>query len=245
MIRGPLDHVTVDELAAAYAAGALDASEERAVSEHLATCDEPHAEARSFLDAAAVLPATLEPVAPSAALRERLMASVATTPQDHRRSPAAAVVQEPPRQPWWRLAPLPTALAAVALAAAVGLGAWGVSVNAQLGDRDAAIRAIASADAIHAASGSAGTGWVIESGDQAMFLASDLAALPAGSLYELWLIGPEGAPIAVGTLTDTKGVVLVTLDRSLSGSITFAVTVEASRVEAPTSDPVLVAALDA
>jgi anti-sigma factor RsiW len=241
-----MDCAAVDELAAAYATSALDRDEEVAVSEHLATCDQPHLDARSLIDAAAVLPASLGPIAPSAALRERLMATVAATPQDHRPrvAPRSAAVEEPRPAPWWRLAPLPTALAAIALAAAIGIGAWGASLNAQLADRDAAIQAIASADAIHAASGSAGTGWVIESGDQAMFMASDLAALPAGSLYELWLIGPDG-PVAVGTLTDTSGVALVTLERSLSGSTTFALTVEAERVDSPTSDPVLVAALDA
>ena len=244
-----LDCSSTDELAAAYALGALDGSEERALSAHLATCDRPHAEARSLIDAAAVLPASLDPVAPSAALRDRLMATVATTPQEHR--PAVAPVRErvaapvEPRRAWWQFGPLPAALAAVGLAAAVGLGAWGVSVNAQLAERDAALRAVASADSIHAASGAVGSGWVIESGDEAMFMAEDLAELPDGQLYEFWLIDAEGNAAAAGVLTETDDVTLVTLERGIEDAAVFAVTVEAERVEQSANDPVMVAALDA
>lgn len=244
-----LDCSRTDELAAAYALGALDVAEERTVSAHLATCDQAHAEARSLIDAAAALPASLEPVAPSPALRNRLMATVATTAQEHR--PAVAPVRErvaapaERRRAWWQLGALPAGLAAVGLAAAVGLGAWGVSVNAQLAERDAALRAVASADSIHAASGAVGSGWVIESGDEAMFMAEDLAELPDGQLYEFWLIDAEGNAAAAGILTETDEVTLVTLERGIEDAAVFAVTVEAERVEQSANDPVMVATLDA
>jgi anti-sigma-K factor RskA len=238
----------VDELAGAYALSATSADEEREISEHLAGCDQPHAEARELIGAAALIPASLEPVAPSAALRERLMATVAATPQDHAIS--APLAREPsrpvtePRRPWWQLGWVPTAVAAVAVAAAIGIGAWNVSLSGQIAERDAALRAIAGADAAYAVSGSAGSGWVLETDGRAIFLADTLAALPADQLYELWLIGPDGAPEAVGTVTDTTGVALVTLERELGSATTFAVTVETSRVSAPTTEPVLVASLD-
>lgn len=244
-----LDCSRTDELAAAYALGALDVAEERSVSAHLASCDQAHAEARSLIDAAAALPASLEPVAPSPALRNRLMATVATTAQEHR--PAVAPVRErvaapsERRRAWWQLGALPAGLAAVGLAAAVGLGAWGVSVNAQLAERDAALRAVASADSIHAASGAVGSGWVIESGDEAMFMAEDLAELPDGQLYEFWLIDAEGNAAAAGILTETDDVTLVTLERGIEDAAVFAVTVEAERVEQSANDPVMVATLDA
>ncbi len=53
-----------------------------------------------------------------------------------------------------------------------------------------------------------------------------------------------GYVASVGTLTDTEGVALVTLERALGPATVFAVTVEAERVDAPTSDPVLVASLE-
>lgn len=241
---------TVDDLAAAYALGAVDPEEERAVSHHLRTCTEPHAEARRLIDAAALLPASLDPVMPSTSLRGRLMSTIAETPQDHRQAapargrPVDAAVIPTSRRPWWQLRPLPAALAAAGLAAAIGLGAWNADLRTQLADRDAALRAVASADAAYAASGSAGSGWVFESGGSAFFVADSLAALPADRIYELWLIEPDAAPVAVGVLTETDGIATVTLERGLGAASAFAVTVEEERVDAPTSDPVLVAALE-
>jgi anti-sigma-K factor RskA len=239
----------VDELAAAYALGAVDADQERDIAAHLASCAQPHADAREQIDVAAGLPRSLDPVEPSPALRGRLMATIAATPQDHRATSPVSVTPQPipveaERRPWWRAAPLATALAAVALAAAVGLGAWGVSLNQQLAERDAALRAVASADTAYAVSGSAGSGWVIESDGQAIFLAESLAELPADQIYELWLIGPDEAPVAVGTVPQGDDVAVVTLERPLDDATTFAVTVESERVDAPTSDPVLIASLE-
>jgi hypothetical protein len=247
--RVPLDCSTVDEMAASYALGAVDPGEDRAISVHLASCDRPHAEARSLIDVAAVLPSSLDAVTPSRGLRERLMATVSETPQEHR--PLAAATRQPagpieaPRRPWWRLSPLPSALAAVGLAAAVGLGAWGVALNGQLAERDAVLRAIASADAVYEASGTAGSGLVFQAGDRAMFVAEDLAELPSGRLYEFWLIDADGNAVAAGTLTETDGLAVVTLERDLEGATTFAVTVETERVAQSANDPVMVAAIEA
>jgi anti-sigma-K factor RskA len=236
----------VDELAAAYALGAVEPDEERAVSEHLGTCDRAHTEAREVIGSAAWVPASLEPISPSAALRSRLMATVAATPQAHRPAPEGARVPiaMPASRPWWRLQPLPAALGAAALAAAVGLGAWGVSTSNQLAERDAALRAIASADAIHPASGNAGSGWLIESGEAAMFMADGLAQPPVGHLYELWLIHADGSVQAVGTVDDADGWTIVELERGVGEAVTFAITAETERVEAPTTEPILTAELD-
>jgi anti-sigma-K factor RskA len=237
----------VDELAASYALGAVEPNEERAISAHLAICDDPHAEARELIGAASGLAAAVEPVTPSATLRNRLMTTITETPQEHRpivAAPAPRMVAESPARPWWRLAPLPAGLAAVGLAAVIGLGAWNVNLNQRLADRDAALRAVASADAAYAVAGSAGSGWVLETDGRAIFLADSLAALPADRIYELWLIGPDGDPVDVGTLAATEGLALVQLERELGPATTFAVTIEAERVSSPTSEPVLVATLE-
>lgn len=237
----------VDELAAAYALGAVDAEEERAVSEHLATCDRPHDEARELIGVGSLLSASDAPVEPGSALRARLMTTIATTPQDHRFVAGAGVEGAEPaeaRRPWWRMGSLAVGVAVVALAIAVGIGAWGLSVNAQLAERNEVLRAVANADAAYAATGSAGSGWVIESGGTAHFVAADLAALPEDMIYELWLLDAEGTPTAVGTVDDPDDLVIVPLEHDLAGQAAFAVTVEAGRVDAPTSDPVIVAPLE-
>jgi HrpA-like RNA helicase len=65
--------------------------------------------------------------------------------------------------------------------------------------------------------------------------ASQRRALLAG------LLDAAGTPVAVGTFTDTSGAVAVLpVEKDLSGYATFAVTVEAKRVDAPTTTPVMV-----
>lgn len=245
-----LDCEAVDELAAPYAVGAVEADTEAAFSEHLATCREVHADSRELIAAATLVPASLEPELPSPALRDRLMATIARAGQEHRSAsvprPIAGVTQRgaEPRRHWWQLSALPTAVAAVALAAAVGLGAWGSNLSTQLAAREAALRAVASADALHLAAGRGGTGWVMEHDGQASFLAAQLEPLSGGTLYELWLMDADGLATPVGTLTDGNELSLVRLEGSLTGASTFAITVEPHRVDAPTSDPVVEAALD-
>ena len=241
---------TVDELAAAFGLGAVEPAEELELSEHLATCAEPHAEARDLIGAASMVAASAEPVSPGPRLRDRVLATAAATPQEHRLAGSPASITpipvdvRRPSEPWWRRATVPLALAAVALAAAIGLGLWNVSLRQQVAERDEAIRAIAGADAVHQVSGTAGSGLLLESGGTAFFLAEGLADLADGQLYELWLIGADGVPVAVGSLDDPGEVALVTLEQEIGSATTFAVTVEAERVDAPTGEPVMVASLE-
>ena len=243
-----------DELAAAYALGAVDAVEERAISQHLAECAEPHAEARALVDAAEAVPLQLEPLRPDPMLRARLMATVAATAQDHRPAAVPAVPAmrreatpepRPARRSWWQVgSPLMAAVAAGALALAVGLGAWNVSLQQEVARRDAALRTVAAADVAHPVTGSAGSGWLLENDGETVFVAEGLAALASDRIYELWLIEPDGSAVAVGTVDRVEDVTLASLERDIGDATTFAVTVEEERVEAPTSDPVLVAALE-
>ena len=176
------------------------------------------------------------------------MTTVAETPQEHRPTTVPAVAPSAadaePRRPWWRMQPVAMGIAAVALLLVIGLGAWGLNLNAQLAEREDALRAVANADAAFAVSGSAGSGWVIESGDDAHFVADGLAEPPPGQIYELWLLDAEGNPTAVGTVDDPDDLVVVPLEQDLDNATTFAVTVESQRVDAPTSAPVLVASLE-
>ena len=86
----------------AYALDAVDPDETRAIDAHLAGCARPHGEARALIAAGDLVPAALEPVAPSSALRDRLMATVAATPQEHRpmvARPSSAEVPAAPAAP--------------------------------------------------------------------------------------------------------------------------------------------------
>jgi anti-sigma factor RsiW len=244
----------VDELTGALALGAVDADEALAAREHLETCPEPHAELRSLLGADAVLAAGVEPMQPSAALRDRLMDSVARTPQ-RAVTPEAVAPREPSveqRPGWldWLSPQVARPLAMAAVVALIAVGAWGFSLSSQLGERDRALRqvadAIAGGEVAFRVDGDAGRGYVVDTpGSGSSFVVADLDPLPAGKLYELWLIGPDGAPVDVGTFRPgDDAVAVVSIERDLIGFDTFAVTVEAKRVDAPTStDLVMVGAI--
>jgi anti-sigma-K factor RskA len=248
----PMDHAAVDELGAAYALGALEPDEVRAVRDHLATCTQPHAELRSLLGADLVLAMSLEPIEPSPALRERVMGSI-ERPVQQRPSERRPGAGQPPRRSGWLdwLSPrVARPLAVAAVAALVAVGAWGVTLQAQLADRNRALRAVADAiaegETAFRVEGSAGRGYVVDTpGSGAALVVADLAALPADRIYELWLLDAAGTPVAVGTFRPADAeVAVVPLERDLAGFAIFAVTVEASRVDAPTSDPVMVAPLE-
>jgi anti-sigma-K factor RskA len=80
----------VREMAGSFVLGALDPGEDAAVREHLATCDDAHAE---IAEAGSVLPVLLESVPvvePSAALKGRIMAAAAADLASRSTPPAAA-----------------------------------------------------------------------------------------------------------------------------------------------------------
>jgi anti-sigma-K factor RskA len=223
-----------DALAGAWGLGALEPDEARAVADHLATCDRPHAELRAAAGAGAVLEAALHPVQPSAALRDRIMTSIG----------ADSAVAREPWYPTW----LPRAAGIAAAAAVVALLAWNVQLRGELDTRQDALERVAAAlsagGPTYEVSGTAGGGLLVIGEEGPVFVAG--LPVPEGDdIYEMWLIGPSG-PVAAGTFRPGADEVLVVapLEGSLEGFETFAVTVEAERVSAPTTDPILVAALD-
>jgi len=245
----------VDALTGPLALGAVDADELHAAREHLATCPEPHAELHSLLGADAALAASLEPVQPSAGLRDRLMASVAEVPQEHAEVVAPAPPTEQPRpahRGWlsWLSPNVARPLAVAAVVALIAVAAWGLSLSSQLTAQQQALdevaQAISNGQAAHRVDGEAGRGYLVDTpGSGAKFVVTDVNALDPNQLYELWLIGPDGTPVAAGTFEPSGApVAVVPVEDDLAGFQTFAVTVETERVDAPTSDPVMVGSIE-
>jgi len=238
-----MSHELVDELAAAFALGALDADEARAVAEHLASCQEPHEEARAALGASMALAMSLEPAQPSAGLRDRLMQTVERTPQPWLAAAPAPLQERPARARGWRDRLLPrlmVPLAAVAAVAVIALGVLNLNLQSQLADRDRALRAvadaIASGQAAFRVEGQDGRGYVVDTaGSGSTLVVADLTSLPADKLYELWLLDAAGTPVAVGTFRPSATEpAVVHVEKDLTGYTTFAVTVESQRVDSPT-----------
>jgi anti-sigma-K factor RskA len=232
----------VDELAAAYLFGAADRDEDQAVTEHLASCREPHAELRDGLGGD-LLALGLEPVEPRPELRDRLMATVARTRQDH--VAARAEVPAPRRGMFdWLADGWARGVAAAAVVAVIALGAWNIGLQGQVSASRQVARAVADAEAVHSVSGDAGRGLLLDTGSGAAFVAAAMADLPSDRVYEAWLIPADGAPVAAGVFRPGDGPMLVQLDEGLEGYATFALTVERERVDAPTGSPVLAFSLD-
>jgi anti-sigma-K factor RskA len=244
-----LDCAAVDELDAAFALGAVDSDELAAVADHLATCDKPHAELRSLIGAADVMAASLDPVIPSPQLRERLMATVAATPQEHASAAAAPSAAAPSAAPAimprrglfdWLSPGLARGLAAAAVIVALAFAGWNVALQGQMSQRDRALQevaqAIASGQSAFRVSGSGGSGYVVaDASGGARLVVANLAPLQDGRIYELWLIGADQKPVAVGTFAPpAEEVAVVPLERGVSGFAVFAITVEQKRVDSPT-----------
>jgi anti-sigma-K factor RskA len=247
----------VDEVGAAFAARALDAGERRQILEHLRNCEEPHEDARMAPLVAPLLASSEEPVEPPPALRQRLMATIAATPQEHtpqrdRSGRPAAPVRDERARPFmgWLPPSFARGLAVGGVTAALALAVVGGSLYAQLRDRDEALQSlaatIAAGDTALRVSGQAGSGYLVErQGEGAALILADVQGLPADRLYELWLIPEQGAPTAVGTFRPSDDeITVVPVEDDLDGYAVFAMTVEAARVSPPTTDPVLVAPLE-
>jgi len=246
MPERPDDCARADELVAAWTLGAVDPEEAAFVDAHLADCPQVHAEARSLIGAGDLLALAQEPVTPRPELREQVMVSIAATPQDHRAGaarPAQAGDRGTVRRGWldWLSPRVARPLAVAGVVAAVALGAWGLSLQADLQRTDTALRRVAEAisggQAAFRVEGSAGRGYVTDTpGSGAALVVTDLAALPADKLYELWLLDAAGTPVAVGTFTPTgEDVLVVEIEQDLANFALFAVTIESERLPAPSS----------
>jgi len=106
----------IRDLAPAFALGALDADQDRAVREHLATCPEAHDEVAAFAGVVPVIAGTVKEVEPPAALRGRIIAAAAADLEERTRltAPAGAT----PADPVTAAAPSGSAASAVTTTAA-------------------------------------------------------------------------------------------------------------------------------
>ena len=177
-----------------------------------------------------------EPAPPPAGLRERILAG-ARVPASER------VVQLPARS--WRggfRVPLGAVAAMVVVALVAGLVA---------GERLGESRAPAPpAQVAHftltghgSMDGASATVVDVKKDGVALVTFYGLPAVPAGKLYEIWLITPDSKAVAAGIfLPDQNGQQFVVIEKPLRGFRLMAVTVEdaPSGVDQPTQQPELV-----
>lgn len=194
------EHIDLDTLAA-YAFDALPPEDIVVVGTHLATCTQCQQEVASFRTVGDSLPYALTLAEPSADLRDRVLQRARSTPQRAGvATPRPTSTRSAPtvRFPWLRrLTPFAVAFA---LVAGVLFGRYwpssGTSLVQEPGVREVTMSGQGQASGVFAVAASA---------NRAQLEVTGLPALPAGQVYQLWLLDGD-TPISVGTFTvDAQG----------------------------------------
>ena len=235
------ERMRFEELAAAYALGALTGEERLWFESYLAEHPEANAEVDELGGVASLL--ALSPVdqEPPPGLRRSVLEGVG--------APREVVNGAPPRRSrrtgTARRVLRPAMLAAAAAAVAViGLFAWNVSLRDQNGD----LRSEISERRTFEMQGSglarnAGGEVLLTDGDKAVLVATELPPAPEGEVYETWVIR-DGVPQPAGLFEPRDGDAASTVEGSVDGAQAVAVTLEPEGGSPmPTSDPILVAPL--
>jgi anti-sigma-K factor RskA len=225
----------IEDLAGAYALGALPEDERAAVSAHLETCTN-HPEMADLLATAASLALAVDEVEPPAALKTRLMdiveAEAAPLPRTVVAAPRRGLAETV--RGWFAGPRLGYTLASAMAVLVVGLLAWNVSLQ---GDT--------SSQQVATVSGS-GAGRVIYLSDEklAVMDVSGLSPLPEGKVYEVWgFYDSANIPSPLGVLqVNSAGTGSGSMSLAGTGLNQIAVTVEdAPGAQQPTTQPVIIA----
>jgi anti-sigma factor RsiW len=232
----------IHALSGAYAVNALDDIERAQFERHLAECAECRAEVASLRSTAAMLAETTA-TAPPEALRDRVLADIATV---RPLPPAVRTGAAPPRR--FRLAPL---AAAAALIAAVGTGVivtqpWAddTSQTPQVSAVDRVLQAEDAERYTKSINGSEATLVRSRSLNKAVLVTQDMAPPPDGKVYELWL-DHEGVGMVPAGLMAKGGEQRVLLEGDPATALGAGITVEpAGGSEEPTLPPVTLFAFE-
>jgi anti-sigma-K factor RskA len=231
-------HEDLTLLAPAYALGALDADERRAFEAHLATCQTCVAEVRSLTRITAGLAQTPTQVSPRPELRDRVLTAVGASASAHRRRGVEAPARSSSIAMWLPLAATLVLAAGFALyardqrnqirdlaarleASAAGVRASDkalVEARRAAAQAQAAIGVLTAPDLVRidlkgqdsAPQSSARAMWSRQRG--MVFSGTNLPPLPAGRVYQVWVITDQG-PVSAGLLAaDGSGVFMTPAD---------------------------------
>lgn len=150
--------------------------------------------------------------APPPELRARLLHLIQNEPQEQ--TPVTDEHDDPPASPSGEVVTFPARRRIVYLAAAaivaVAIGAVGWAIGANLSSSDdtpqqTTAQQVFDAKDIRTASGTVASGRATvaysESADAGVLVMNDVPPPKSGTVYQMWLVGPEGATSA-GTMTD-------------------------------------------
>jgi anti-sigma-K factor RskA len=231
--HGP-DHERWADAVGAYLLEALPDDERNGFEAHLAACAACRRDVDELQVAADALPMSVEPMAPSPALKERIMDVV--------RAEAAPEPARRARRRRWRVPGGLLLRPGVALACALALVALGGVAGALLSGGDENVR---STDALVDARQAPGARVQLEEGDgQSRLVAEHFPAPPRGRVYQVWLKRPGDDPQPTNVLwaPSRDGTAEVAVPGSLDGVEAVLVTDEPDGGSArPSRQPVITA----
>lgn len=237
-----MTHDQLRELVPIYALDALSGDEELEVRAHLQSCPDCQQRLETYQEAAGTLALSAEPVAPPAALRQRVLEQVAKSPRPGLQPEGAGVeagkgARTGPlrrRRIWWRdsAAVLAAAVIVVLAALSVSLGLQLHTAKQQVADEHQFIAALGtpvvttvSLVAVGSDQKAAGQLYVAASGNSAGLVVTGLPD-PGSSVYQLWLIVNNVPSPVVAFRPDSSGDALVSVTTNLSQMQSMAITLE-------------------
>lgn len=218
----------LEEFAASYALGSLDADEATEFRSHISVCRVCRSLTAEFGATTDALPETLEPHPASAALKERVVAAaVATLPETSQSVEPVAVGQGTSLADWIKSLfsqRVPAAVAAVSIIAIGGLLAWNLALQFGGQDDETDLPVVSGQHLYNlagtdASPGSSGAVFRVDENTGFLVL-TDLPEPPAGHVYQVWRI-KDGVALPENTFVP-------------GGSNTFVVTVAADVADADT-----------
>jgi anti-sigma-K factor RskA len=193
-------HADLKGQAGAYVLGALDADERESFEAHLSGCDACREEVRSLRRVADALSRSVPDRTPRPELRERVLASFPGASSAAPTRPAGGLPGA--LRSWLPLAAM--------LALTVGIGIYAARLQDRVAELQSAMGVLAAPDLVSidlagqapAPQASARALWSRARG--MVFTVSNLPPLPAGRVYQVWVVTAQ-APISAGLLTPGPG----------------------------------------
>lgn len=230
----------VHALVGAYAVDALDDLERAAFERHLSGCEDCQAEVASLQEAASMLAETIE-VEPPAALRDRVLAGIATVRPLPPVTPEPLVTETRTRPRRFRLAALAAAAAVVAM---VGVGGtvwhpWTDESSQTVNNADAVLSAAdAKSTSLDFDGGASATVTHSDSVGKAVIVTHKMPPPPDGMVYQLWLDQPSSGMVSAGVMP-IKADQEVLLDGDAATALAAGITIEPEGgSDHPTSEPI-------
>jgi anti-sigma-K factor RskA len=227
------------DLMGAAAFGHLNDEEQAEFNAYLETNESARIEFGEMLSAVDLLPLALEEAEPPAGLRDRIahavganVAMTSTTTEIPR--PIREVESRQPTNISWLTSRTGKALAAAAAVVLIAVAAIAIAMNLQGTDPE-------NIDLAAIPEGVTGSLEYRPDDDKFVFEVENMPDAPENSVYQVWLIPPEGNPESVGLMEGSEFEVEAERDAYAA----FAITVEPapSGSPSPTSDPIVVAPL--